>query len=117
MVSDFITERDGYPRLTEDQYEEAKRKNPSIRMSARQLLEYGESREGYWTSDKFMKQIERAVDVAEAKYPKKQGYRLFWVFDQSTRHTAYNEDALNVNSMNTRPGDRQTTVIEKTSHS
>ena len=40
MVSDFITEKDGYLWLTEDQYEEAKRKNPLIRMSAHQLLEY-----------------------------------------------------------------------------
>ena len=42
-------------------------------MSARKLLEYGESREGYWTSERFMKQIEYAVEVAEAKYPKEQG--------------------------------------------
>ena len=42
-------------------------------MSARKLLEYGESREGYWTSEKFMKQMEYAVEVAEAKYPKEQG--------------------------------------------
>ena len=49
-------------------------------MSARKLLEYGESREGYWKSEKFMKQLEYAVEVAEAKYPKEQGYRLFCGF-------------------------------------
>ena len=68
-------------------------------MSAHQLLEYGESREGYWTSEKFMKQIKEAVDNAEGKYPKEKGYRLFWVFDQSTCHTAYDEEALNANRM------------------
>ena len=50
-----------------------------MRMSANQLLEHGKSRGGYWTSDKFMKQIERAVDVAEVKYHKEEGYQLFWI--------------------------------------
>ena len=66
MVSDFITEKDGYLRLTEEEYQSAKEKNPGIRKAARQLLEYGESRKGYWTSEKFMQQIQ----IAEAKYPK-----------------------------------------------
>ena len=43
-------------------------------MSAHQLFQYGESREGYWISDKFMAQIERAADIAEGKYPEEQGY-------------------------------------------
>ena len=107
MVSDFITEKDGYLRLTEEEYQVAKEKNPGIRKAARQLLEYGESREGYWTSEKFMKQIQIAVEIAEAKYPKEQGYRLFWIFDQSSCHTAYAEDALNANKMNARPGGQQ----------
>lgn len=107
MVSDFITERDGFLCLTEEEYQAAKRNNPNIRMSARKLLEYGESREGYWTSEKFMKQMENAVEVAEAKYPKEQGYRLFWVFDQSSCHGAYSDDALNANKMNAKPGGKQ----------
>ena len=36
---------------------------------ARELLEYGEARQGYWTSDKFMNQIERAHKIATVKYP------------------------------------------------
>ncbi len=101
MLSDFITENDGFLCLTE---EVAKTKNPNIKMAARKLLEYSESREEYWTSVKFMNQMEYAVDVAEAKYPKDQGYRLFWVFDQSSCQGAYSEDALNVNRMNANPG-------------
>lgn len=73
-------------------------------MAARQLLEYGESREGYWTSEKFLKQIQFAIDIAEAKYPRDQGYRLFWLFDQSTCHTAYAENCLNANRMNAKAG-------------
>jgi len=51
-----------------------------------------------------MKQMEYVVEIAEAKYPKEQGYRLFWVFDQSSCHSAFSEDALNVNKMNANPG-------------
>jgi len=39
-------------------------------MYARQLLEYGESLEGNWTSDKFIAQIQKAVKLANIKYPK-----------------------------------------------
>jgi len=70
MVSDFITENDGFMCLIEDEFQAAKRNNPNIKMSARKFLEYSESREGYGTSDKFMKQMEYAVETAEAKYLK-----------------------------------------------
>ena len=54
MVSDFVSERDGYLALTENEYQRAKRVDPSIRMYTRQLIEYGAAKEGYWTSEKFM---------------------------------------------------------------
>lgn len=47
MVSDFITEKDGFLCLTMEAYEAAEKSNPNIK---RNLLEYGESREGYWKS-------------------------------------------------------------------
>ena len=31
-----------------------------------------------------MIQIQIAVEIAEAKYPKEQGYQLFSIFDQSS---------------------------------
>ena len=37
MVSDFITETDGFLCLTEEEYQAAKRSNPDIKMSARKL--------------------------------------------------------------------------------
>ena len=107
MVSDFITEKDGYLCLTEEEYTVAKQNDPNIRMGARVLLEYGEARDGYWTGPKFMKQMENAVKIAEAKYPKQQGYHLFWIFDQSGCHMAFADDALNVNRMNAKEGGNQ----------
>ena len=104
MVSDFIAEQDGYLCLTKAEFDAAKVNNPNLRMGARTLLEYGESWDGYWTGQKFMKQMESAVQIAEAKYPRSQDYRLFWVFDQSGCHMAFDDDSLNVNRMNAGPG-------------
>lgn len=104
MVSDFITENDGYLCLTKSEHDIAKQADPDIPMAARTLLEYGEARDGYWTGAKFMNQMKNAVKVAEAKYPKEKAYRLFWIFDQSQCHMAYADDALNVNRMNAKGG-------------
>ncbi len=51
-----------------------------------------------------MKQMKSAVRIAEATYPKSEDYRLFWLFDQSGCHMAFDEDALNINCMNAGPG-------------
>ena len=34
------------------------------------------SKEGYWTSDKFLQQMEKAVKIADVKYPKSEGYKI-----------------------------------------
>lgn len=107
MVSDFIDEFNGYLSLSKDEHEKAVVNDRNIRMYARQLLEYGENREGYWTSDKFVIQVERAVKIANIKYPKAEGWRVVWVFDHSSCHAAMADDSLDVNQMNVRPGGKQ----------
>ena len=104
MVSDFITENDGYLCLTQSEYNAKKQTDPDIRMGARVLIEYGESRDGYWTAAKFMKQMRSVVKIAETKYPKEAGYRLFWIFDQSGYHMAFADNSLNVSRMNAKEG-------------
>ena len=100
MISDFIEGKGGYLALMQEQYDLLN--DPSTKMYARQLLEYGESKEGYWTSDKFMIQIKQAVKIVQLKYPKTEGFsipsifslRIFttsfcvimWSFDQSRSH-------------------------------
>ena len=64
MVSDYIDEHNGFLALTNDEYERAKTTHPRIKPYAREFLEYGESKEGYWTRDRFMDQMERAVTIA-----------------------------------------------------
>ena len=107
MVSDFIEEHNGYLRLTDEEFEEAKKSNPRLKKQARAFLEYGENKEGYWTSEKFMSQIDDAATIAETKYPREKGYRLVWIFDHSSCHGAYAENALNANKMNAKPGGKQ----------
>lgn len=58
--------------LTQEEYEEAKENDPSIRQHVCQFLECGEAKDGYWTSDKFMDQIKGAVKIAKVKYPRKK---------------------------------------------
>ena len=107
MVSDFIDEHNGFLALSDEEYQAAKATNPNIRPYAREFLEYGESREGYWTRDKFIAQMHRAIEIAEIKYPKEGGWRHVWVFDHSSCHAAMADDALDVNAMNVSPGGKQ----------
>ncbi len=70
MISDFIDEKNGYLALTDEEFEEAKKNDPAIRKYARRQLEYGEAKEGYWTSEKFTEQIIQVVKTVEVKYLK-----------------------------------------------
>ena len=77
MVSDFVDKHSGFLALTDKEFAKAQKSNPTLEQKVRQLLEYGESRDGYWTSSKFMKQIEKAVAIAEVKG---DGWKHVWVF-------------------------------------
>ncbi len=48
MVSDFVDNKNGMLALSSDEYERAKQANPNVTTYAREYLEYGENREGYW---------------------------------------------------------------------
>lgn len=107
MVSDFVDEFNGFLALSNEEYQAAKATKPNILPYAREFLEYGESREGYWTRDKFIAQMDRAIEIAEIKYPKGDGWRHVWVFDHSSCHAAMADDALDVAKMNVKPGGKQ----------
>ena len=107
MVSDFVDEKIGYLALPDDEFERASATNRALWKEARCLLEYGESREGYWTGEKFMIQMEHACEIADVKYPRDQGWKIMWVFDQSSCHKAMALDALDASKMNVNPGGKQ----------
>ncbi len=79
MVSDFVEEYGGFLELTPEEYAAAKAAGHKIKSpKARKLLEYGENRDGYWKSERFLEQMENALDIAELKYPKDE-YDLLWI--------------------------------------
>ena len=106
MVSEFIEEKDGYLGLSDQQYElEVANTAGGIEKSALAFLEISKNREGYWTGQRFMEQVAKAVKIAEVKYPTSQGYHHIWCFDHSCNHTAFAEDALIASRMNKGPGE------------
>ncbi len=74
--------------------DQAKTVYPNIKLQARSCHEYGEARDGYWTSDTFMKQVQDATLIAEVKYACDKGYRLVWVFEHSGCQTAYADNVI-----------------------
>ena len=58
-------------------------------------------------------QVKQAVTIAEIKYPL-SSHNLVFLFDQSSGHTAYAEDSLNVNRMNVNPGGSQPKMRDTT---
>ena len=113
MVSDFIEERDGYLALSDSMHTTLSQGNPTLKQSARVIFEYGKNKEGYWTSEDLMKQMETAVAVAEAKYPSRI-FNHVWIFDHSCGHTAYAPDALVVSRLGKKPGGKQPAMRDTT---
>ena len=108
IVSEFIEEKDGYLALSDEQYEyEVANRDENVDKSACAILEIGEQREGYLNNDRFMEQMEKAVKIAEVKYPSSQGYHHIWCLDHSCGHTAFADDALNANKMSKGSGGKQ----------
>lgn len=51
--------------------------------------------------------MKRAIDIAEIKYSKSEGWRHIWVFGHSSCHAAMTNDTLDVGKMNVKPGGAQ----------
>ena len=86
IVSNFIDDLVAYLRLSESDYEKVKISYPDITIEAREKIEYGENRDGYWTSEKFLNQVKKAVKIAEVLYPSDRFTHL-WLFDQSSNNS------------------------------
>ncbi len=95
MVSDFIVEGEGYLR---DENGEA-----------RVLLET--SSEGYFNNEKFLDQVDVALDIFDRKYPQ---YRGIFMFDNAPCHKKVPDDALKVEHMNVNPGGKQPAMRDTT---
>ena len=57
----------------------------------------------------FIEQVKVAATTTEQKHPPDR-YSIIWIFEQSSGHCAYAENALNVPRINVRPGGKQPTM-------
>jgi len=48
--------------------------------------------------------MKKAIKIAEFKYPKSDGWKHVWIFDQSSCHAAMGDDTLDVSKMNVNSG-------------
>ena len=108
MISDFIS---GYLKLTDEEFAAGREKFPQLKQYARKFIEYGENRDSYWTSERFLEQLKDCALIAMCKYPREQGYKVVWVFDHSSCHGAYTKDVLIANRINAKPGGKQALLL------
>ena len=67
MVSDFVEEHDGFLRVSQETADR-------VGIQCKEARQYLEIRDGrYWRSESFLKQVEKAITIFEAKYPDAQG--------------------------------------------
>lgn len=55
--------------------------------------------------------MKHAVVIANVHYPKEEGWKVVWVFDQSSCHKAMASDALDAAKMNVNPGGKQPDTV------
>ena len=61
-------------------------------------------KDGYFNNELFMKQVEKAISIFEAKYPNAKG---LFIFDNAPLHKKVSDDVLNADKMNVNPGRKQ----------
>ncbi len=88
MVSDFVDEVSGFVR---DGY-----------AMARLLLEM--SKDGYFTNEHLLKQVDKTIDLFERSHPAAKG---IFLFDNAPSHRKVSEDSLDADRMNVHPGGMQ----------
>ena len=106
MVSDFIEEHNGYLRLAPEEHAIAKLAHANLPKETRVVFKFGAQGDGYWNNDHFIAQVENAIKIAEFKYPASDNDLVF-LFDQSSGHCAYVDNALIAHKMNVSDGTKQ----------
>ena len=96
MVSEFLCACHGRLRISKEQAE-----NLGIPDSAQKIIKPGKNKDGYWKSEDMVAQLrDLALPFFDALHPNCTGVFLF---DQSTNHNAYSEDALLASRMTLNP--------------
>ena len=106
-VSDFISETIGRIALSEDQIAEQMTWLANLRLPAFEARKIIYPRKGFdmwWDLTQLIKQVELTIKVFEYTHP---DCVAIFVFDWSSAHEGFAENALNVNNMNIHHGARQ----------
>ena len=106
-VSDFICETIGRIKLSEEQICEQLELSPEHRLAtfeARKIIYPGKGFDAWWDLKQLIEQVRITISIFEYTHPSCIG---IFVFDRSSAHEGFAEDALNVNSMNLHPGGKQ----------
>src|SRR5712671_4675762 len=106
-VSDFISETIGRIKLTPEQISDQLQRSPKLRLAAfeaRKIIYPGKGFDDWWDLKQLIEQIKITISVFEATHKNTVGV---FVFDRSSAHEGFAEDALNVNRMNVNPGGKQ----------
>ncbi|KIJ46711.1 hypothetical protein M422DRAFT_249876 [Sphaerobolus stellatus SS14] len=114
-VSDFIVEQTGRLVMSEAEIHTNEALPPSQRLpwsDAREIIYPGKNNDGWWTNERFIAQVQKAIRIFERMFPNAVGE---FVFDQSSAHGAFAKDALIAKELNVNPGgkprDMRDTII------
>ena len=105
--SDFICETIGWVRLSEEQISEQLKLPSELRLAtfeARKIIYPGKAFDAWWDLKQLIEQVRVTISVFVYTHP---GCVGVFVFDRSSAHEGFAENALNVNAMNLNPGGKQ----------
>src|SRR5216683_442496 len=106
-VSDFICETIGHLKLSEEQIREQAELLEQLclpSVEARKIIYPGKGFDTWWDLPQLLQQVKHTLTVFKHTHPDCIGV---WVFDRSSTHEGYADNALNINSMNINPGGKQ----------
>ena len=106
-ISDFISETIGRIKLSEDQIAEQLTRPAELRIpsfEARKITYPGKGFDAWWDLAQLMSQIKHTIKVFEHTHPDRVA---IFVFDRSSAHEGFAENALNIHNMNVNPGGKQ----------
>jgi hypothetical protein len=106
-VSEFICETIGRLKLSDEQISDQMKCPPELRLDAfeaRKITYPGKGFDPWWDLRQLVEQIKHAIAIFDHTHPDCVGV---FVFDRSSAHEGFAEDALNVNTMNVHPARSQ----------
>ena len=108
-VSDFISETIGQIKLSDDQIvnqlklpDDHWQRLPAF--ETRKVTFPGKGFDAWWDLPQLINQIKVAIKIFEHTHP---NCIAIFVFDRSSAHEGFSENALNINNMNVNPGGKQ----------